>query len=246
MMSVKLSAAALGRLPKGVAAPGYDRADLSAGNCSHRRRQFPPRASGGLSRRSVRLWARSRLGDHRRRRARIRHRHARQARRPGLPDDGRRAGGERDDGPGDRADDRLRQAVRRRGDARQCCRGPSIRIVSLTVTEGGYCIDPATQKFDPRHPGDRLRRGAFRRAEVGLRPDRRRPQAPPRGGRRAVHRHVVRQHSRQRPRLRERGRRPRRAGRPRARRLDPRSMSRSPIRWSTASRRRPATASARS
>ena len=27
---------------------------------------------------------------------------------------------------------------------------PAIRIVSLTVTEGGYCIDPATQKFDPR------------------------------------------------------------------------------------------------
>ncbi len=29
---------------------------------------------------------------------------------------------------------------------------PSIRIVSLTVTEGGYMIDPATQKFDPAHP----------------------------------------------------------------------------------------------
>lgn len=29
---------------------------------------------------------------------------------------------------------------------------PAIRIVSLTVTEGGYMIDPATQKFDPEHP----------------------------------------------------------------------------------------------
>ena len=29
---------------------------------------------------------------------------------------------------------------------------PSTRIVSLTVTEGGYMIDPATQKFDPKHP----------------------------------------------------------------------------------------------
>jgi mannitol 2-dehydrogenase len=29
---------------------------------------------------------------------------------------------------------------------------PAIRIVSLTVTEGGYMIDPATGKFDPRHP----------------------------------------------------------------------------------------------
>ncbi|NMA98162.1 MAG: mannitol dehydrogenase family protein, partial [Phyllobacteriaceae bacterium] len=29
---------------------------------------------------------------------------------------------------------------------------PAIRIVSLTITEGGYYIDPATQQFDPRHP----------------------------------------------------------------------------------------------
>lgn len=29
---------------------------------------------------------------------------------------------------------------------------PAIRIVSLTVTEGGYFIDPASQSFDPTHP----------------------------------------------------------------------------------------------
>jgi mannitol 2-dehydrogenase len=29
---------------------------------------------------------------------------------------------------------------------------PSIRIVSTTITEGGYFIDPATQKFNPAHP----------------------------------------------------------------------------------------------
>ncbi|NJO38456.1 MAG: mannitol dehydrogenase family protein, partial [Rhizobiales bacterium] len=29
---------------------------------------------------------------------------------------------------------------------------PRIRIVSLTITEGGYCIDPATGRFDPGHP----------------------------------------------------------------------------------------------
>ena len=29
---------------------------------------------------------------------------------------------------------------------------PATRIVSLTVTEGGYFIDPATGKFDPEHP----------------------------------------------------------------------------------------------
>jgi mannitol 2-dehydrogenase len=29
---------------------------------------------------------------------------------------------------------------------------PAIRIVSLTITEGGYYIDPATQAFSPKHP----------------------------------------------------------------------------------------------
>ena len=29
---------------------------------------------------------------------------------------------------------------------------PRIRIVSLTITEGGYFIDPASQKFNPEHP----------------------------------------------------------------------------------------------
>ena len=29
---------------------------------------------------------------------------------------------------------------------------PGLRIVSLTVTEGGYCIDPATGAFNPAHP----------------------------------------------------------------------------------------------
>ena len=35
---------------------------------------------------------------------------------------------------------------------------PATRIVSLTVTEGGYFIDPATGAFDPDHLGDRRRR----------------------------------------------------------------------------------------
>jgi mannitol 2-dehydrogenase len=29
---------------------------------------------------------------------------------------------------------------------------PATRIVSLTVTEGGYCVDAATGRFDPAHP----------------------------------------------------------------------------------------------
>jgi mannitol 2-dehydrogenase len=62
---------------------------------------------------------------------------------------------------------------------------PAIRIVSLTVTEGGYMIDPATGRFDPHHPA--LQRdaknmsdptsvfglilaGLIRRRAAGLRP----------------------------------------------------------------------------
>ncbi|ETX16672.1 mannitol dehydrogenase [Roseivivax halodurans JCM 10272] len=33
-----------------------------------------------------------------------------------------------------------------------CMADPAIRIVSLTVTEGGYYVDPSTGKFDPDHP----------------------------------------------------------------------------------------------
>jgi mannitol 2-dehydrogenase len=29
---------------------------------------------------------------------------------------------------------------------------PALRIVSLTITEGGYCIDPGTGAFNPEHP----------------------------------------------------------------------------------------------
>ena len=62
---------------------------------------------------------------------------------------------------------------------------PAIRIVSLTVTEGGYMIDPATGKFDPNHhalqrdaknPGDPttafglILRGLKLRRERGLPP----------------------------------------------------------------------------
>ncbi len=35
--------------------------------------------------------------------------------------------------------------------ARMC--DPAVRIVSLTVTEGGYNFDPATGQFDRTHPG---------------------------------------------------------------------------------------------
>ena len=63
---------------------------------------------------------------------------------------------------------------------------PTIRIVSLTITEGGYYIDPATQRFDPTHPDiagdakDALKQprttfglilaGLKRRRDAGIRP----------------------------------------------------------------------------
>ncbi|ATN35360.1 mannitol dehydrogenase [Rhizobium sp. ACO-34A] len=38
------------------------------------------------------------------------------------------------------------------GDIIAALSDPAIRIVSMTITEGGYFIDPATGKFDPGHP----------------------------------------------------------------------------------------------
>jgi len=150
-MSVKLSAAALGRLPKGVAAPGYDRADLRAGIVHigvgnfHRAHQAVYLddlfASGrdhdwaiiGAGVREYDIDMRAKLA----------------------------------------AQDYLTTVVEQEAQATtvrvtgsmidfvkpfdvaamlEVLSRPSIRIVSLTVTEGGYCIDPATQTFDPRHP----------------------------------------------------------------------------------------------
>ncbi|MEE1655449.1 mannitol dehydrogenase family protein [Microvirga sp. CF3062] len=34
----------------------------------------------------------------------------------------------------------------------QALNDPALRIVSLTITEGGYCIDPGTGAFNPEHP----------------------------------------------------------------------------------------------
>ena len=71
---------------------------------------------------------------------------------------------------------------------------PSIRIVSMTITEGGYFID-ASGKFNPGTSGHRRRRSEPGCAEDGVRPDRRRSQGPPRCRPAALHRHVLRQHS---------------------------------------------------
>ena len=90
---------------------------------------------------------------------------------------------------------------------------PNLRIVSLTVTEGGYCIDPATGAFNPDHPGDCLRRFSHGGAEGRIRRHSRGPEAPSRPAADALHGHVVRQHSGERSCSERRGRgarRPRR------------------------------------
>jgi mannitol 2-dehydrogenase len=62
---------------------------------------------------------------------------------------------------------------------------PVLRIVSLTVTEGGYCIDPATGAFNPEHPEIRYDaahldapRSVFGVLVTALRRRRERGQAP--------------------------------------------------------------------
>ena len=47
---------------------------------------------------------------------------------------------------------------------------PAIRIVSLTVTENGYCLDPATKRLDPAHPlvAADLSRPAEPRSAIGV------------------------------------------------------------------------------
>ena len=207
-MSVKLSAAALGRLPAGVAAPGYDRAELSAGilhigvgnfHRAHQAVYLDDLFASGRDHDWAIVGAGVREYDFD-----MRAKLAAQDWLTTVVEQEANA----TTVAGDRTDDRLRQAVRRRDDARNVgAAGDPHRVADghrrrLLHRSGDADVRPAP-------PRDRLRRGAFRRAEVGLRPDRRRPQAPARRRRRAVHCHVVRQHSRQRPRLRERRRRSR-------------------------------------
>ena len=150
-MSVKLSAAALGQTPKGVAVPRYSRADLKAGIVHigvgnfHRAHQAVYLddlfASGrdhdwaivGSGVREYDVGMREKLGQQDWLTTVVEQEaHATTVRVTGAMVDFVR--------PFDVA--AMLDVLSR----------PAIRIVSLTITEGGYCIDPATQKFDPRHP----------------------------------------------------------------------------------------------
>ena len=111
------------------------------------------------------------------------------------------------------------------------------RIVSLTVTEGGYNFHAVTGEFDATNPDvvHDLEPGAAPRTTFGLITEalaRRRER-----GLRAVHGAVVRQHPGQRRRRPTQLRRVRHAARPRARRRGWTRRSASPTAWSTGSPR---------
>ena len=147
----KLSAAALGALPAGVAAPRYARADLTPGivhigvgnfHRAHQAVYLDELFNKGLSRDFALIGAGVRATDAAMRDALKaqdwlttvveQEAHGSRAHVTGAMIDFI--------APGESAA-LLAEMVK-----------PNIRIVSLTITEGGYYISPATQRFDPAHP----------------------------------------------------------------------------------------------
>ena len=151
MMSVKLSAATLGKMPKGVAVPGYNRTDLSPGivhfgvgnfHRAHQAVYLDDLFATGRDHDWAIVGAGVREYD-----VDMRAKLAAQDYLTTVVEQEAHASTVRVTGsmidfvkPFDVA--ALLAMLSR----------PAIRIVTLTVTEGGYCIDPATQKFDPRLP----------------------------------------------------------------------------------------------
>jgi mannitol 2-dehydrogenase len=150
-MTIKLSADALANLPPGVAAPRYSRRDLTGGilhfgvgnfHRAHQAVYLDDLFNVGIDRN----WALVGAGVFEGERA---------GREKLAGQDFLTTVVEQDDGhmqarvtgamvdflvPGDSA-----AIIRRLAD-------PAIRIVSLTITEGGYFIDPASGKFNPAYP----------------------------------------------------------------------------------------------
>ena len=109
-----------------------------------------------------------------------------------------------------RARDRraARNAVRRRRARPRSSRASPIRasrVVSLTVTEKGYCHDPATGALNVAHPDIAHDLAHPEAPRVGDRHAGRRPRGAPRGGRGTAHVRLLRQPAAQRAH----GRRPR-------------------------------------
>jgi fructuronate reductase len=68
---------------------------------------------------------------------------------------------------------------------------PAVRIVSLTVTEKGYCHEPASGRLNSDHPDIRLI-WRIRRATLRARISRARPATPPGRGTCSLHRALLR------------------------------------------------------
>jgi mannitol 2-dehydrogenase len=150
-MSVKLSLAAMARLPSGVSAPNYKRSDLSAGilhigvgnfHRAHQAVYLDDLFNAGVDRDWAIVGAGVREAD-----VAMREKLAEQDWLTTVVEQEAAATTVRVTGamidflkPFDV--EAMLAALAR----------PEIRIVSLTVTEGGYYISPATQRFDPGHP----------------------------------------------------------------------------------------------
>jgi len=150
-MSVKLSLAALAELPPGIGAPNYKRSDLRGGmvhigvgnfHRAHQAVYFDDLFGAGRDHDWAIIGAGVREAD-----IAMREKLAEQDWLTTVVEQEARATTVRVTGPmidflePFDVDAMLAMLVR-----------PEIRIVSLTVTEGGYYISPATQRFDPAHP----------------------------------------------------------------------------------------------
>jgi mannitol 2-dehydrogenase len=150
-MSIKLSANALPGLPKNVAVPNYRQADLSAGimhfgvgnfHRAHQAVYLDELFSKGLNRDWAIVGASVRAADE-------------EIRRKLMQQDLLSTVVEQEaDSSSARVTSSMIEYVQP-GDGAAILKrlvDPAIRIVAMTITEGGYYIDPASQKFDVKHP----------------------------------------------------------------------------------------------
>ena len=150
-MTVKLSSAALTRLPSGVSGPNYNRSDLSAGifhigvgnfHRAHQAVYLDDLFNAGIDRDWAIVGAGVRETD-----LAMREKLAGQDWLTTVVEQEADATSVRVTGPMIDFVKPFDVAA-----ALDVLSRPQIRIVSLTVTEGGYYISPATQQFDPGHP----------------------------------------------------------------------------------------------
>src|SRR5271157_1817920 len=151
IMSVKLSSAALGQLPAGVGKPNYKRSDLSGGivhigvgnfHRAHQAVYLDDLFNTGVDRDWAIIGAGVREPDvDMREKLKAQDWLTTVVEQEAGATSARVTGAMIDFVPPFDVEAMLNALAR-----------PEIRIVSLTVTEGGYYISPATQRFDPTHP----------------------------------------------------------------------------------------------